>query len=205
MEVTCLLYINETWTKLCLPRGSKSYSTGNSSYTGCEQSEDRNGRKKSWSCLPKMEECGPHRSSLWTSEWTWGPLRVFAKYYKFSPLRKFFVILMFWQGDKRAHCKHCNLAFMHCLFKKMLALFETNFAGRKTWNFYSSGEKMRNTSSHQGENERQWKKANSSTYNISSKNRVTRKVLGGLCCSCAKPWQRNVQKKVCRTSKVCFC
>ena len=35
---------------------------------------------------------------------------------------------------------------------------ETNFIWRKTWKFYSGGEKMRNASGHQGENERQWKK-----------------------------------------------
>ena len=38
-------------------------------------------------------------------------------HYKSSPLRKFFVILTFRYGDKRAHCKYCNLAFLHCLFK----------------------------------------------------------------------------------------
>jgi len=35
---------------------------------------------------------------------------------------------------------------------------ENNFVGRKTWKFYSGGEKVRNTSGHQGENKRQWKK-----------------------------------------------
>ena len=34
---------------------------------------------------------------------------------------------------------------------------ENNFVGRKTWKFYSGGEKMRNASGHQGENKRQWK------------------------------------------------
>ena len=34
----------------------------------------------------------------------------------------------------------------------------TFFVGRTTLKFCSGGEKMRNASSHQGENERQWKK-----------------------------------------------
>ena len=37
---------------------------------------------------------------------------------------------------------------------------ETNFVGRK---FYSGGEKIRNASSHQGENEQQEKNANKQT------------------------------------------
>ena len=47
--------------------------------------------------------------------------------------------------------------------------------------FCSGGEKMRNTSGHQGENERKWKKkseqVNKNTYDISSIKRVTRKFL----------------------------
>ena len=34
---------------------------------------------------------------------------------------------------------------------------QNNFVGRKTWKFYSGGEKMRNASGHQGENKWQWK------------------------------------------------
>ena len=42
--------------------------------------------------------------------------------------------------------------------------------------FCSGGEKMRNASGHQRENERQWKKkVNKNTYEISSVKRVTRK------------------------------
>ena len=51
---------------------------------------------------------------VWTVSFTlvdqWG----FSNHYKFSALRKY-----------------CNLAFVHCLLE-ILALFETNFAGRKT-------------------------------------------------------------------------
>ena len=36
---------------------------------------------------------------------------------------------------------------------------ETNFDGRKTWKFYDGGEKVRNASDYQGENEQQWKKS----------------------------------------------
>ena len=39
-----------------------------------------------WSCLPKIEECGPRPLPLWTSDWTRGPLRVFRQtnYYKLT-------------------------------------------------------------------------------------------------------------------------
>ena len=47
----------------------------------------------------------------------------------------------------------------------------------------------------QGENERQWKKVNGNTYNISSIKRVTKKFLEISRCSRAKQWQQNVQKK----------
>ena len=36
---------------------------------------------------------------------------------------------------------------------------KTNFIGRKTWKFYSSGEKMINANGQQGEHEQQWKKS----------------------------------------------
>ena len=46
---------------------------------------------------------------------------------------------------------------------------EMNFVGRKRWKVYSGSEKMRNASSHQGENERQWKiQTWKNTYKISS-------------------------------------
>ena len=89
-------------------------SAGNSGYSDREESEAEKRRKMLWSCLPKIEECGPRPSSLWTSYWT--------RACKSSPLRKFFVILTFRHGDKRTRCKYCNLAFMHCLFK-IFALF----------------------------------------------------------------------------------
>ena len=41
--------------------------------------------------------------------------------------------------------------------------------------FYSAGEKMRNASGHQGENEWQRKRVNWNAYKISSIKRVTRK------------------------------
>ena len=62
--------------------------------------------------------------------------------------------------------------------------------------FCSGGEKVRNASGHQGENERQRKKVNKNTYDISSIKRVTRKFLEVLVFSRAKQRQRNVQKSV---------
>ena len=32
-----------------------------------------------WSCLPKIEECGPRPSSLWTSNWTQAPRGAFLR------------------------------------------------------------------------------------------------------------------------------
>ena len=60
--------------------------------------------------------------------------------------------------------------------------------------FCSGGEKVRNASGHQGENERQRKKVNKNTYDISFIKRVTRKFLEVLVFSRAKQRQRNVQK-----------
>ena len=60
---------------------------------------------------------------------------------------------------------------------------------------------MRNGCGHQGENERQWKKVNRNTYNISSIKRVTRKFLEVSRSSRAKQWQRNVQKVCCTQRK----
>ena len=48
------------------------------------------------------------------------------------------------------------------------------------------------------------KKVNENTYDISSIKRVTKKFLEVSRCSRAKQRQRNVQKKVCCTSKVAF-
>ena len=48
------------------------------------------------------------------------------------------------------------------------------------------------------------KKVNENTYDISSIKRVTKKFLEVSRCSRAKQRQRNVQKKVCCTSKVTF-
>ena len=71
--------------------------------------------------------------------------------------------------------------------------------------FCSGGEKMRNTSGHQGENERQWKKrVNKNTYHISSIKRLTRKFPEISRFSRAKQRQKNVQKEVCCTCKVAF-
>ena len=55
---------------------------------------------------------------------------------------------------------------------------------------------MRNASGHQSKNERQRKKVNRPTYNISSIRRVTRKFLEVSRCRRAKQRQRNVQKSV---------
>ena len=54
---------------------------------------------------------------------------------------------------------------------------------------------MRNACSHQGENERQWKKVNRNTYNIASIKSVTRKFLDVSRCSRSKQQQRNVWRK----------
>ena len=70
------------------------------------------------------------------------------------------------------------------------------FCWRNNMNFCSGGEKMRNASGHQGENERQRKKVNKNTYDISSIKRVTRKFLEVSRHSRAKQRQRNVQKSV---------
>ena len=54
---------------------------------------------------------------------------------------------------------------------------KTNLVGRKTRKFYSGAEKIRNTSFHQGENERQWKTKVNRNTDISSIKRVTREFL----------------------------
>ena len=57
---------------------------------------------------------------------------------------------------------------------------------------------MRNASGHQCKVKMSGseKKVNENTYDISSIKRVTKKFLEVSCCSCAKQWQRNVQKSV---------
>ena len=64
---------------------------------------------------------------------------------------------------------------------------------------------MRNASGHLGENERQWKKVNKNTYEISSIKRVTRKLLEASRCSRAKQQQRNVQRECAARTKLLFC
>ena len=54
----------------------------------------------------------------------------------------------------------------------------------------------------QGKNERQWKKVNRNTYDISSIKHVTKKFLEGSCCSRAKQRQRNVQQKCAAHAKL---
>ena len=71
--------------------------------------------------------------------------------------------------------------------------------------FCSGGEKMRNGSGHQSENEWQKKKVNKNTYDISSKKRVTRKFLEVSRCSLAKQRERNIQKKCAARAKLIFC
>ena len=56
----------------------------------------------------------------------------------------------------------------------------------------------------QGENERQRKKVNGNTYDISSIKRVTKKFLDVSRCSRAKQRQRNVQKKCAARAKFLF-
>ena len=69
---------------------------------------------------------------------------------------------------------------------------------------FNRGEKMRNLSSHQSENERM-KKGNNSRYDISSIKRVTRKFLEVLRFIRAKQRQRNVQKKCAASGKLFYC
>ena len=71
--------------------------------------------------------------------------------------------------------------------------------------FCGGGEKKRNASGHQGENERQGKKVIKNTYDISSIKRVIRKFLKVSRCSRAKQQQRNVQKKCAARTKLLFC
>ena len=79
------------------------------------------------------------------------------------------------------------------------------FVGIKTRKFHNGDEKMRNVSGHQeGENERQWKKVNRSTHNISSIKRVTMRFLEVSRSSLAKQRQRNVQKKFAVRLKLFF-
>ena len=56
----------------------------------------------------KSEDRVLHRCGPVTEPWSPG------EFYKSSPLRKFYVILTFQNGDKRGRCKYCNLAFMNC-------------------------------------------------------------------------------------------
>ena len=56
----------------------------------------------------------------------------------------------------------------------------------------------------QGEDERQWKKVNGNTYDISSIKSVTKKFLEVSRSSRAKQRQRNVQKNV-QHVQSCFC
>ena len=79
------------------------------------------------------------------------------------------------------------------------------FCGRNNMKFCSGGEKMINASGHLGENERQWKKVNKNTYDISSIKHVTRKRLEVSRCFRAKQRQRNVQRKCVARAKLLFC
>ena len=65
-------------------------------------------------------------------------------------------------------------------------------------------EMLAATNQMQGENERQWKKVNENTYDISSIKSVTKKFLEVSRCSRAKQRQRNVQKKCVARAKFLF-
>ena len=65
-------------------------------------------------------------------------------------------------------------------------------------------EMLAATNQMQGENERQWKKVNENTYDISSIKRVTKKFLEVSRCSRAKQRQRNVQKQGAARAKLLF-
>ena len=94
-------------------RGKRLGSTAsNSGYTYREEYEcGRVACQKSKSVDRVLHRCGPV-----TEPWSPG------EFYKSSPLRKFYVILTFQNGDKRGRCKHCNLAFMNCSLE-MFACF----------------------------------------------------------------------------------
>ena len=66
-------------------------------------------------------------------------------------------------------------------------------------------EMLAATNQMQGENERQWKKVNENTYDISSIKSVAKKFLEVSRCSRAKQRQRNVQKKCAASKKLLFC
>ena len=79
---------------------------------------------------------------------------------------------------------------------------ETNFVWRITWKFYCGCEKMRNARGHQGKKERQRKKVNRTTYNISFIKCVTRKFLevsGSFTLSSCKTTAKKCTKEVCCT------
>ena len=64
---------------------------------------------------------------------------------------------------------------------------------------------MRNASGHQAKKERQRKKENKTTYNISFIKRVTRKFLEVSGCRLARPRQKDVQKKCAARAMLFFC
>ena len=98
-----------------------SYCNG---FTDFEESEDEKRRKKCGRVLPAKNRRAWTASFTLVDQWldpgSPGGFRQ-TNYYKTSPLRNFFVILTFQNGDKRVHCwarcKYCNLVFMHCLFE----------------------------------------------------------------------------------------
>ena len=66
-------------------------------------------------------------------------------------------------------------------------------------------EMLAATNQMQGENERQWKKVNENTYDISSIKSVAKKFLEVSRCSRPKQRQRNVQKPCAARAKLLFC
>ena len=56
------------------------------------------------------------------------------------------------------------MSTLRWITEEELEQWDTNFVGRKTWKFYNGGEKMRNASSHLGQNEWQWKKKQTGTH-----------------------------------------
>ena len=84
-----------------------------------------------------------------------------------------------------------------------IKITEANFFGRKTWKFDSGGEKMRNASGHQGENELQWKEVNRNTY-ISSVKRVTGRFVEFLSLLSCKT-TANVERSVLHVQSWYFC
>ena len=78
------------------------------------------------------------------------------------------------------------------------------FVGRTTWKFCCGGEKMKNASGHQGENERQWKKSDQEHVRHFLLKTCNWGVSGSFTLWPYKTMAKKCRKKVCCTFKVAF-